>query len=131
MTAHNPPGALDEYIARYQHDPDYVAEGMDLEVAEQVVLLLEQKGMSRTALASAMGVSQAFVSRVLNAPPNLTLRSIAKLSLALGVRPVVHLVPIQAPPKEAGTSSHRGTRSREPREASEPLHVNGDNARRP
>lgn len=97
MTNDSVPGALDEYIAKYQGDPDYVAEGMALEVAEQVVLLLEQKGMTRTALASAMGVSQAFVSRVLNAPPNLTLRSIAKLSIALGVRPVFQLVPGAAP----------------------------------
>ena len=47
---------------------------------------MEAKGISRKRLSDEMGVSRAYVSRVLNAPPNLTLRTISAVSIALDVR---------------------------------------------
>ncbi|MGI8550611.1 MAG: hypothetical protein ACR2PL_07430, partial [Dehalococcoidia bacterium] len=38
-------------------------------------------------LASSMGVSRAYISRMFGAPPNLTLRSVAQLAIALGMTP--------------------------------------------
>ena len=84
-------GLLDQYIREYEGDPDYVAETMALHLAEQATRLLEKRNMSRSELADLMGVSRAYVTKILNAPPNLTLRSIATLALALGAKPSISL----------------------------------------
>ena len=87
------PGWLDQFLPELEGDPDYVAEYLALRIVEEATELMEQKGISRSQLASLMGVSKAYVTRILNAPPNLTLRSIAALALALGTRPHASLLP--------------------------------------
>ncbi len=87
------PGWLDQFLPELERDPDYVAEYLALHIAEEATELMEQKGISRSQLASLMGVSKAYVTRILNAPPNLTLRSIAALALALETRPHASILP--------------------------------------
>ncbi|MDO8690313.1 MAG: helix-turn-helix transcriptional regulator [Dehalococcoidia bacterium] len=84
-------GWLDEYIKKYERDPDYVAEGLAIQIIEDVIRSMQRKGISRSDLASIMGVARAYITRMFNAPPNLTLRSIAQLALALGLNPEVRL----------------------------------------
>ena len=92
-SASNPSrGWLAEYEAEFAGDPEYLAEGLAIRIAEQAVRLMEEQGISRAELASRMGVSKAYITRLFNAPPNLTLRSIAQLALALGVKPQAGLV---------------------------------------
>ena len=85
-------GWLDQHIEQYEQDPDYVAEGLALHLVEEALRLMEEKGISRSELASQMGVSKAYITRLFNAPPNLTLRSIAHLALALGTKPHASLL---------------------------------------
>jgi transcriptional regulator with XRE-family HTH domain len=47
---------------------------------------MESDGISQAELAVALGVSESAVSRVLNDPPNLTLRTIVKYALAVGTK---------------------------------------------
>ena len=60
---------------------------------EQMTQLMDENHISRSELADTMGVSRAYITRLFNAPPNMTLRSIATLAIALGVRPQIHLAP--------------------------------------
>ena len=83
--------ALDKYLEGYEHDPDFIAEGMAIGIVEDALRIMQEKGINRSALADMMGVKKAHVSRLLNAPPNLTLRSIARLAVALEVEPRVGL----------------------------------------
>lgn len=46
--------------------------------------ILKEKGMTQRDLARKMGCSEAVISRWTTGFPNLTLRSIAELSIALG-----------------------------------------------
>ena len=78
---------LEERIAKYERDPDFVAEGLAIAVIENALYTMQRKGISKSELAAAMGVPKSQISRIFNAPPNLTLRSIARLALALGVKP--------------------------------------------
>ena len=82
---------LSRFERKYASDPDYVAESLALDVTEEAVQLMEEQGLSRADLAARMNVSRAYVTQVLNARPNLTLRSVAQLAIALGARPSVHL----------------------------------------
>ncbi len=52
---------------------------------------METKGLNRSQLASLMGVSRAHITKMLNAPPNLTLRTIAQIAIALDTKPHVSL----------------------------------------
>ncbi len=84
---------MDESVRKYDQDPDYVAELVALLIMEEAVRSMEAQGITRAQLAQRMGVSRAHVSRLFNAPPNLTLESIARLAIALGMRPRVTFVP--------------------------------------
>jgi len=87
-------------------DPEYVAEGLALRLMEQIVRRMDEEGLSPAELADKLGVSRAYVSKFLNAPPNLTLRSLAAVALALGARPQVSLVYALSP-----SGGHRSTES--------------------
>jgi len=86
-------GWLAADIRELERDPEYVAEKLALEVTEQALQLMQERGIARTRLAEIMGTSRAYVTKLLNAPPNLTLHSIARLALALGATPNLLLVP--------------------------------------
>ena len=89
-------GWLDRRTVELEHEPDYVAEGIALRFVEELLQIMAQTGMSPGELANRLGVSRAYVSKILNAPPNLTLRSIAAVALALGARPELNLIPAAA-----------------------------------
>lgn len=83
--------ALGKYFQEYADDPDFIAEGLAIAVLEDALRIMQDSGLTRADLASRMGVSRAHISRLFNAPPNLTLRTIAQLAVALGVKPFMSL----------------------------------------
>ena len=99
-------GWLDKYVDGYERDAGYIAEGLALRLIEQAISIMEERGISRSDLASLMGVSRSHITRMFNAPPNLTLRSIAQLAGALGVKAEVSLtVPSAAASEESAPST--------------------------
>jgi len=56
------------------------------EATENVSALLGSVGLSQRELAGRLGVSEARVSQILSGKDNLTLRSLASLGWALGIR---------------------------------------------
>ncbi len=55
----------------------------NLDIVEQIVSILDARGMSQRELAKRLGKSEAEVSRMLSGLHNLTLKTIAKLEAAL------------------------------------------------
>jgi transcriptional regulator with XRE-family HTH domain len=82
---------LERYAREYADDPEFIAEGLAIKVTEEMLENLEQKGLNQSWLAERMGVSRALVSRILNAPPNMTLLTIARIAVALELTPNVSL----------------------------------------
>ncbi|GEM_PF-5493499 len=82
---------LERYAEEYASDPECIAEGLAIKVTEEMLKLLEQKGLNQSWLAETMGVSRAHISRILNAPSNMTLLAIAKIAVVLGVTPDICL----------------------------------------
>jgi len=66
----------------------------NLAITEQIVTILKQKGMTQRELAKALGKSEPEVSRMLSGLHNLTLKTIAKLEVALDAD--IILTPIQS-----------------------------------
>ncbi len=91
MANHDVDMTLKRYAQEYANDPEFIAEGLSIKVIEEMLECLEQKNLSQSWLAETMGVSRAHISRILNAPPNMTLLTIAKIAVALGVKPGVSL----------------------------------------
>jgi len=82
---------------QFQNDPDYCAEGLKLDFAEEVGRLMDEKKMSRAELARRLGTSPAYVTKILHWTANLTLVSMSKIALAFDTRVALALVPKDAP----------------------------------
>ena len=70
----------------FQQDPDFVAETYATRFIEQTLGIMRELPMSQKELAEKLGVSSAYVSKLFSAPPNLTLRSLAQLKIALNAQ---------------------------------------------
>lgn len=72
-----------EMFEELENDPDYIAAGLMIEINEQIFTRMQELQVSQTELAKRIGKSQPYVSKLLNDGSNMTLKTIAKLSLAL------------------------------------------------
>ncbi len=77
----------------------------NLDISEQVYALLEQKGLTQKQFAQMLGKSESEVSKWLSGLHNLTLKSIAKMEVALGEDIVI--TPQQAQARYAHTVAVR------------------------
>ncbi len=53
---------------------------------------MKRLGLSKSELANRMGISLQSLSKLLNSQPNMTLKTIAKFELALGIKIVPQVV---------------------------------------
>jgi len=80
-----------------------VEESFILDVTEEIHLKMEGLGVSRVQLAERMGKSKAYVSQLLSGSRNMTLRSLADISFALGLEtPKVVFPATETPPATNG-----------------------------
>ena len=77
---------LQDWIDEFQGDPDYEFAKLAIEVGEQIVARMEERGMTQADVAREMGVSRARVSQILRGNDNLTLKSIVAVAIALDCR---------------------------------------------
>lgn len=80
---------FDEYLAQVPNDVKMELD-MSFAIADKIDAVLKEKNISQKELARRMGKTEAEVSRWLGGTHNFTLRTIAKISNALGI----HLVNI-------------------------------------
>ena len=55
-----------------------------LELSEQILELMENKGISEAELARRLGKSRAYVNKILQGSTNFTIESLVKIGIALG-----------------------------------------------
>jgi len=75
---------FDEWHEKQADLFEYDLEGLILNLTERVTVLMDEQTINRNQLAARLGVSRQFVTKLLNGNPNLTLRTLLKLSRALG-----------------------------------------------
>lgn len=98
---------LQDWIGEFQGDPDYEFTKVAIDIGEQIVARMEERGMTQADLAREMGVSRARVSQILRGNDNLTLKSIVAVAIGLDCRVEVQLKPIPSGAKPAGTSDEQ------------------------
>lgn len=70
-------------------------EELIVDVTEQIWEILDHKDISKSSLADALGKSRAYVSQILDGNRNMTLRTLADIALALGMKAYFGFRPIQ------------------------------------
>ena len=74
--------AKDE-LGKYQDSIEYCLEEVILNFTEQICELMEKQKINRAELAERLGVSGAFITKLLNGNPNLTLKTMMNIASAL------------------------------------------------
>ena len=100
----------EEMREEFDSDPDYWAEGLKLDFAEEVGRLMEEQNVSRAELARRLGTSPAYVTKILHWTANLTLASMSKIALAFGSRVHLSLAPKNPPFARRPTASRAAAR---------------------
>lgn len=80
-------------LQEYKDDPDFQTELLLLDINEQIVERMVARGMRRSELAQRLGSSRAFVTKLLNGRPNLTLKTLVEVASALDLAIDVQLKP--------------------------------------
>jgi len=99
-----------------QHD-DYWTEGLIVDFTEELARWMKEKKVSRSELATRIGHSPAYITKVLRGNANFTAATMAKLAKAVGAEVRIHLAP-----SECRTTwyDHATTRPQDSREEDEP-----------
>lgn len=80
-----------ERLKQYEHDPEFLTEELLIEITEQISVRLDAIGMSAAELAKRLGVSRPYISQIMNGKPNMTIRTLVGIALALDQRVSVTL----------------------------------------
>ena len=82
-----------ERVRRIEDDPRFVAEEVKLAFADDLVRLLEARGLKRTELAEKLKTNRGYVTRILDTEYNLTIETMARIAHALDARISLHMHP--------------------------------------
>lgn len=80
-------------LETFREDAEFYAEELILDLTEQIVAAMKELGVNRTELAARMGVSKAFVTKLLRGNTNVTLKTMASLARSLGCNINIEVCP--------------------------------------
>ena len=80
-------------LERAKKQAAYYEEDLLVTVAGRIVATMDKQGVSRSELARKMGVSPAYITKILRGHANLGLETLAKLAFALGLKWECLLIP--------------------------------------
>ncbi len=73
-----------EMLDKYRDDFEFRLEELILDFTEKIVQKMREQDISRAELARRLGVSRAFVTKLLNGNPNLTIKTMMSIADVLG-----------------------------------------------
>lgn len=80
-------------LAEFKNDEEFILEGIILRFNEKIAHRMKTLNMTRSNLAEKLGVSKAFVTKVLNGAPNLTVKTMNSIATALDCDIEINLRP--------------------------------------
>lgn len=66
-----------------KNDPEYIAAGLLVDINAQLLLRMQELGISQRKLGEKLGVSQPYLSKVLNLSHNISIGTIVAIAQAL------------------------------------------------
>jgi transcriptional regulator with XRE-family HTH domain len=85
---------FEEDMKRWEDDPMSRTEEALILLNEEICAIMEEKGISRSELARRLGKTRAYVTKILNGVPNLTIETLTRISLALGAKLEIKMTPL-------------------------------------
>ncbi len=67
----------------------YAQETLIVDVAENLLEMMEERGVSKADLAKKLGTSKAYVTQLFRGSRNITLRTLSDIALALNLEPKI------------------------------------------
>lgn len=90
---------LEERIRNYIRENEnsfwFKLEELLYDLTETIYERMKQKGISQRELAKRLGVSDAYISKILKGNENISLKTLLKLALALGLNVEIKMQPIE------------------------------------
>ena len=80
------PTWFDKELAVLEDDLDFLSEEMAFIYVNEICRVMKEQHISQTDLATRIGKSRAYISKVMNYSPNMTIRSLTMIAKALGLR---------------------------------------------
>lgn len=77
---------LSTRVEKAKKTPEYWAEVAKMDFADNLYSKMEENDVSRADLARLLGVSNAYISKVLNGTINFSIESMSKFAYALGYK---------------------------------------------
>ncbi|HOJ05692.1 MAG TPA: helix-turn-helix transcriptional regulator [Bacteroidota bacterium] len=77
----------------FENDPEYKAGLLRLEFYENILSIMAEKNISRAELASRLGCSKAYITKLFSDSTNVTIQTMVKISLALGCELNIAMIP--------------------------------------
>jgi transcriptional regulator with XRE-family HTH domain len=71
---------LSQLLEKYKDDLEFRMEGLILDFTEKIVIKMQELNINRAELAKRLGVSKAFVTKLLNGNPNLTIKTMMSIA---------------------------------------------------
>jgi len=71
------------------HARTYASEELTFNVTEDLLIIMEDKDMTKKDLAEKLGKTKAYVSQLLSGSKNMTLKTMSDVCYALGIKPVI------------------------------------------
>lgn len=78
-------GWFDQEVKELEQDPEYIANGLMIELAAQVAQKLQREGLKQKDLADKLDKSQGWISRFMNDPTNFSIKKLVEIGVALGM----------------------------------------------
>ena len=105
-------GWLDDDLEELADDPEFHTYGLLIEINEGICARMDALGMSRAELARKLGVSRAAVTKMLNGQPNMTLKRLVTVAMALHAEVEVNLRPKKEVAAEEARARNRTRRKK-------------------
>lgn len=67
-------------------------ENLIIDITEDILIIMEDKGISKAELARTLGKSRSFVSQTLSGARNMTLRTLSDICFSLDIKPNLQLL---------------------------------------
>lgn len=79
-------GWFDQEVKELEQDPEYIANGLMIELAAQVAKKLQKEGLKQKDLADRLDKSPGWISRFMNDPTNFSIKKLVEIGVALDMR---------------------------------------------
>lgn len=74
---------FDSFFKTANKNFEYVAAGLCLDLAKNIEILMTQQNLSNVELAEKLGCSKSYVTKLLRGDENLSIKTLAKIAIAL------------------------------------------------